>query len=219
MQSFFSSTDYLEVTMNRPNKGNTLHSGDPFSCLNRLGWSSFFQQQLIESPGDQAPARIIGVRKNIYLASRGDDEIRATLAGRLFHESDTLLPAVGDWVLLRDTIITSILRRKNALSRRESGGRNGKEGETYLGDQVMAANLDTVFIVCGLDRDFNLRRIERYLTLVYSCGMEPVVILTKADLHQNPYVRASGSSHLGQLIHILRIINRYFEVCRSCQLT
>jgi ribosome biogenesis GTPase len=51
---------------------------------------------------------------------------------------------------------------------------------------VIAANLDAVFIVCGLDRDFNLRRIERYLTLVYNCGLTPIVVLTKADLHREP---------------------------------
>lgn len=51
---------------------------------------------------------------------------------------------------------------------------------------LIAANLDTVFVVCGLDRDFNLRRIERYLTLVYNSGLNPVIILTKADLHHNP---------------------------------
>jgi ribosome biogenesis GTPase len=53
-------------------------------------------------------------------------------------------------------------------------------------EQVIAANLDTVFIVCGLDRDFNLRRIERLLTLIYNCGLNPVIILTKADLHRHP---------------------------------
>ena len=50
----------------------------------------------------------------------------------------------------------------------------------------MAANLDTVFVVCGLDRDYNLRRIERYLNLIYNCGLNPAIILTKADLHQDP---------------------------------
>ncbi|CAG0912010.1 unnamed protein product, partial [Cyprideis torosa] len=53
-------------------------------------------------------------------------------------------------------------------------------------EQVIATNLDTVFIVCGLDRDFNLRRIERYLTLVYNCGIAPAIIMTKADLHPDP---------------------------------
>ncbi|MBU1231572.1 MAG: ribosome small subunit-dependent GTPase A [Proteobacteria bacterium] len=165
---------------------NMLSNEGSFSPLNQLGWSSFFQEQLTGKSGEQPPARVSGVRKNIYLVKRGDEEIQATLAGKLFHGSDTNLPAVGDWVLLRESVITTVLFRKNALSRKASGGRSGKNGETYLGDQVIAANLDTVFIVCGLDRDFNLRRIERYLTMVYNCGIEPVVILTKADIHQNP---------------------------------
>lgn len=179
--------NYLEVAMNSLNNICTLNNELYFSYLNQLGWSSFFQEQMTGKSEEQTPARVSGVRKNIYLVKREDEEIQATLAGRLFHDPGAILPAVGDWVLLRESLITAVLSRKNALSRRASGGRSGKNGETCLGDQVIAANLDTVFIVCGLDRDFNLRRIERYLTLVFNCGIEPIVILTKADLHQNPH--------------------------------
>jgi ribosome biogenesis GTPase len=86
---------------------------------------------------------------------------------------------------MSDTVIAEVLARQNALSRGAAGTR-GKQNELPQKEQVIAANLDTVFIVCGLDRDYNLRRIERYLTLVYNCGLNPVIILTKADLHQNP---------------------------------
>lgn len=135
---------------------------------------------------DMFPARIVGVRKNIYLINSGKEEMQATLAGRFFHEPGTPHPVVGDWVLVRDSVITFMLARKNTLFRKASGGRGGKGGESYPEDQVLAANLDTVFIVCGLDRDYNLRRIERYLAMAYNCAIEPVVILTKADLHQFP---------------------------------
>ncbi|MCT8285610.1 ribosome small subunit-dependent GTPase A [Xanthomonas translucens pv. translucens] len=83
--------------------------------------------------------------------------------------------AVGDWVLLEDDKrIVALLPRRTAIKR-------GAAGEHYH-QQVIAANIDTVFIVCGLDADFNPRRIERYLLLVGGGGAEPVVILTKADL-------------------------------------
>ncbi|MFC6839505.1 ribosome small subunit-dependent GTPase A [Xanthomonas theicola] len=82
--------------------------------------------------------------------------------------------AVGDWVLLEGMRIVALLPRRTAIKR-------GAAGEHYH-QQVIAANIDTVFIVCGLDADFNPRRIERYLLLVGGGGAEPVVILTKADL-------------------------------------
>ena len=131
-------------------------------------------------------ARIVGVRKNTYLASRGQGEIPATLSGRLFNATDMSFPVVGDWVLLRETVITEILERKNVLSRKSSGARSRKSGEEHAKEQVLAANLDMVCIVCGLDRDFNPRRIERYLTLVYNCAITPVIVLTKCDLHHDP---------------------------------
>lgn len=172
--------------MNSSDTVKNLHNDNSYASLSRLGWSSFFQQQLSGGDGVFLPARVIGVRKNIFLVNRGDEEISASLAGRLFHEIDTCLPVVGDWVLLKESLITTVLPRQNALSRREAGGRSGRNGEPWLSDQVIAANLDTVFIVCGLDRDFNLRRIERYLTMVYNCGIAPVIVLTKADLHPDP---------------------------------
>ena len=86
---------------------------------------------------------------------------------------------------MTDGVISRVLARRNALSRGASGAHNKLDARPQK-EQVIAANLDTVFIVCGLDRDFNLRRIERYLTLVYNCGLNPVIILTKADLHPEP---------------------------------
>jgi len=86
---------------------------------------------------------------------------------------------------LSDTVIFRVLDRNNTLSRGAAGA-HGKQDALARKKQVIAANLDTVFIVCGLDRDFNTRRMERYLTLVYNCGLNPVIILTKADLHPDP---------------------------------
>lgn len=87
-------------------------------------------------------------------------------------------PAVGDWVLIEGEApnglsIVALLPRFSAIKR-------GAAGEHYR-QQVIGANIDTVFVVCGLDADFNLRRIERYLMLIGGSGVQPVVVLTKAD--------------------------------------
>lgn len=154
--------------------------------LYHMGWSAFFQEQLKTKGCEEAPARVVGVRKNFFQVSQGKEEVLATIAGNLINNPEVCYPAVGDWVLIRESIITSVLSRKNVLSRKKRGRKNRKKSEVTLNEQVIAANLDTTFIVCGLDRDFNLRRIERYITLVSKCGITPAVILTKADLHQNP---------------------------------
>lgn len=154
--------------------------------LFNLGWSPFFQKQLGDKDVASSPARVTGVRKNCFLVSHGNGELLVTMAGSLINDPAVCYPAVGDWVLLRDSIIISILSRRNVLIRKSSGGKNRKNGEVSIQDQIIAANLDMVFIVCGLDRDFNLRRIERYLTLVYNCGLSPVIILTKSDLCTDP---------------------------------
>lgn len=163
-----------------------IYAGDATQHLLRMGWTSHFQTQLENfCIKEFMPARVVGVMKNSFRLSNGNREWLATTAGRLNHNAQCLYPVTGDWVLTTDTVIAGVLVRKNALSRGATGT-HGKQEAPPQREQVIAANLDTVFIVCGLDRDFNLRRIERYLTLVYNCGLNPVVILTKADLHQDP---------------------------------
>jgi ribosome biogenesis GTPase len=108
------------------------------------------------------------------LTERG--ELRVRLAGRLRHEAASAadLPVVGDWVALRDGMIHAVLPRRSAFTR--------KAAWSPTEAQVLAANLDTVFVVSGLDGDFNLRRLERYLTLAWESGATPALVLTKADL-------------------------------------
>ena len=151
----------------------------------KMGWTPHFQSQIENNSNDKFfPARVIGVRKNNFRVSDGKKEWLTTVTGKIKHFSHCLFPVTGDWVLVNDTVISEVLERKNSLSRGASGKR-GKQNEQPNKEQIIAANLDTVFVVCGLDRDFNLRRIERYLTLIYNCGLNPAIILTKADLHQN----------------------------------
>lgn len=165
---------------------NRIYTNDITRHLLQMGWTSRFQTQLENLCNKEfIPARVVGVMKNNFRISNGKREWLATVAGRRKYHSDCLYPVTGDWVLMTDTVISEVLTRKNALSRGAAGTR-GKQDAQPRREQVIAANLDTVFIVCGLDRDFNLRRIERYLTLVYNCGLNPVIILTKADLHRDP---------------------------------
>ncbi|MDD3312003.1 ribosome small subunit-dependent GTPase A [Pseudodesulfovibrio sp.] len=153
--------------------------------LRSLGWNGHFGRSLAAmDTGPGRVARVISAQRNLFLVADGAEERLCPPSGRILHAGDDY-PVTGDWVLTDGDVIRSILPRMNILSRGEAGSRNGRSG-TALREQPLAANLDMVFIVCGLDRDFNLRRLERYLTLVYNCGLAPLVALTKADLLDDP---------------------------------
>lgn len=178
--------------------------------LLQMGWTSHFQAQLEDVCNDEyTPARVVGVSKNNFRISNGKREWLATAAGKLRHHAHHRYPVTGNWVLVADKVISRVLVRKNALSR-GAAGTHGKQDAQPLREQVFAANLDTVCIVCGLDRDFNLRRIERYLTLVYNCGLDPAIILTKADLHQNPeqFLSEVETIAFGVPVHLVSALDR-----------
>jgi len=173
--------------------------------LNYMGWNSHFQDQMERLCSDGLiPARVVGVRKSAFCVSNGTREWFATPAGRLTYRADCIYPVTGDWVLVTGTVISGVLGRKNVLSRGAAGTRHKRDAQPHR-DQVLAANLDTVFVVCGLDRDYNIRRVERYLTLVYNCGLSPAIILTKADLHQNPdhFVNEVEKIAFGVPVHLV----------------
>lgn len=117
------------------------------------------------------PGRVAAQSHGICRVLTPNGEIDARSSGRLMYES-ALLPVVGDFVLLDgDGVIRRVMERRSAFVRRSKGEQ-----------QVVAANIDTVFVCMGLDRDFNLRRLERYLTVAWDSGAMPVVVLTKADV-------------------------------------
>ncbi len=185
------------------------------SSLNALGWGPFFKNQLNALCNEDrylsktAPARVVGVRRNAFLVSQGQSPVTATLAGRLRQGEHGQFPVTGDWVLIKDQTITRVLSRKNMLTRGASGSRH-RQDTGPLKEQAIASNLDYVFILCGLDRDFNLRRIERYLTLVYNGGITPVIILTKTDLHEDPgiFIDQVADVAWGVPIHPISSVNR-----------
>lgn len=156
--------------------------------LAALGWSPTFERQFHAlSDGDLVPGRVVGVERTVFRVQTEKGVTAATLAGRFHHEQATqLVPTVGDWVgvtLIDDgskAILKRVLGRKTSLSRVSRSGRDPASATAK--EQLLAANIDYVFIVTALDQDFSVRRIERYLTAVASGGAEPVVILNKADL-------------------------------------
>ncbi|WP_231117150.1 ribosome small subunit-dependent GTPase A [Pseudodesulfovibrio alkaliphilus] len=153
--------------------------------MNRIGWSSFFHNQLETLGYDLKDiARVTSVRRGCFLVSQGMEEILVTASGALAHRQGPY-PVAGDWVVLNNSVLSAVLPRRNTLARGAAGAR-GKLNGAARREQVMAANLDTVLIVCGLDQDFNPARMERYLTLVHNCGLRPAIVLTKADIHPSP---------------------------------
>lgn len=161
--------------------------------LDNWGWSPFFARQV--KPWRQKgylPGRIIRGEKNYFRVLCAEGELTARFTGKMRHGAGTRadLPVVGDWVVVKPQpggrgMIYGILDRKSSFARNLPGRRKGKGGGR-IEQQVIAANVDLVLIVSGLDRDFNLRRIERYLTLVVGSGAEGIVVLNKADLCDNP---------------------------------
>jgi len=151
--------------------------------LVRLGFGPFFEEQLqlLRDSGSAAtfPARIAAEHRGGYEIWSVLGVGFAAASGRLRHREE--LPAVGDWVTIdgdtgpgHTAIINHVLPRRTVFTR-GSAGRAARP-------QVVAANVDQVFIVCGLDSDFSLHRIERYLARVWASGATPAVVLNKMDL-------------------------------------
>ena len=147
---------------------------DPTStALDAIGWSDFFRAQI--TPTDGIPGRVASANHGRFLIWTATGELDAGVTGQL-RKSGALWPAVGDWVLLRpgEPVIHRVLARNSKLAR--------KQPEREIREQVLAANIDVLFIVSGLDRDYNPRRIERYLVMASESGARPVVLLNKSDL-------------------------------------
>ncbi len=155
--------------------------------LSSLGWDDSWANHFQPFSSDGLlPARIALEHKHAYELLSASDELTAECTGKLRHSSiaRTDLPAVGDWVAIRlragetRADIHAVLPRKTKFSRKAAGDVDR--------EQIVAANVDTVFLVTALDHNFNLRRIERYLAVAWESGSQPVVVLSKSDLHPDP---------------------------------
>ena len=147
--------------------------------LESLGWDASYADAFRPFEQDGlAAARVAVEHRTEYVVYTQDGELRAELSGKLRHDEEH--PAVGDWVAIAPragegrATIHAVLPRRSAFVR--------KVAWSETKPQVVAANVDVVFVVCGFDANYNARRIERYLTLAWESGAQPVVLLTKADL-------------------------------------
>ena len=153
--------------------------------MKMFGYNDSFEMDAKSYPNHYV-GRVISQYNNLYNIICEKGEILAEVSGKFRHNSRKMAeyPAVGDFVMLdRNTnetgnaIIHAILERKSAFIRKMSGLPNN--------EQIIASNIDTVFICMSLNKDFNLRRLERYLSVAWESKATPVVVLTKSDLCKN----------------------------------
>jgi ribosome biogenesis GTPase len=195
--------------------------------LMESGWNASLQADFERlSRAELVPARVSSVMKGHFSVWSETGERLAKLSGKLLFQvkSSRDLPAVGDWVAIgtrpgdRRAIVHHVLPRRTVLLRKIAG-RAAEE-------QVIAANVDTVFVVSGMNHEFNPRRLERYVALVWDSGAQPVILLNKADLSNN--VRAclaeAELSAPGVAVHAIsaaegagfRELEGYFGPGRTC---
>lgn len=148
--------------------------------LEQLGWGAFFQSQLDTVELGLVPARVAEEQRGQYVLLSERGATRATVRGRLLNEGLACLPVTGDWVMANHlsreprSVIEATLERRTVISRKAPGER--------VAEQVLAANVDTVFVAASLNQELNARRIERYLSVIWQGGAVPVVVLNKTDL-------------------------------------
>ena len=157
--------------------------------LKDYGLSERFEQEATLHDG-LFVARVTVQHRELYTVICETGEISASVSGKFAYQADdpTSFPAVGDWVMIDridksegNAVIHHVLRRKSALARGAAGAGRGATG-TKTDGQMIAANIDTIFICMSLNADFNLRRLERYLTIAWDSMATPVIVLTKSDL-------------------------------------
>lgn len=154
------------------------------------GYTAPFQAMGREYP-DLSPARVILQEKGMYRIVSSLGESLAVISGKLRYEAHTAedLPAVGDFVMAEidesgnNSVIHAVLNRKSVFIRKSAGTANAQ--------QIVAANIDRLFLCMSLNQDFNIRRLERYLSVAWESGAVPVVVLTKADLCEDLSSRLS----------------------------
>jgi ribosome biogenesis GTPase len=155
--------------------------------LQRLGWSDQLETKFEQFRAEGlAPARVVAQHRGAYVIHGAAGEASAEITGRMRHAaaSPADLPAVGDWVAVRPrpegegTIVHAVLPRRTVFSRKTAWA------ETV--EQIVAANVDVAFLVTTLTAELSARRLERYLTTAWESGADPVIVLNKADLCEDP---------------------------------
>jgi ribosome biogenesis GTPase len=153
------------------------------TSLDALGWDEHFEHHWQSGAHEGLErARVAAEHRGAYVVATPNGDLRAELPGRLVHAASTRgdLPAVGDWVAIRRLPGEDRAQVHALLPRRTKFSRKTAWSETE--EQIVAANVDVVFLVTALDRDLNVRRLERYLALAWESGAAPVVVLNKSDV-------------------------------------
>jgi len=178
------------------------------SVLATLGWDDGWAEAFtLHRAAGLEPGRVAIPHRGAYDVLTGDGEIRARLPSRARRDVDSLteLPVVGDWVALEPAesaapTIRAVLPRRTKFSRRAAH----EPGSDVAREQVVAANVDILFIVAALT-DVNVRLLERYLTLAWESGARPVLLLTKADLVPDAGAVAASVAELGVPVHPMSV--------------
>lgn len=151
--------------------------------LTSFGWSEFFETNFRSyAARGYTVGRVVLEHRNLLRVYTEHGEVLAEVSGKLRHEAlnRSDLPAVGDWVVIRSrpergrVMVHAVLPRRTSFARKIAGSRTE--------EQIVGANIDTVFLLTSLNQDFSLRRIERYLIIAWESGASPVIILSKSDL-------------------------------------
>jgi ribosome biogenesis GTPase len=159
--------------------------------LDDLGWRTFFSEQVTEEETRRChPVRVMAVHRGKLAVAGAKAEHLITPYIQGAQPSDDH-PTVGDWLLVDDATLqpVRVLGRMNLFKRRAAGDPRK--------DQMIAANVDTLFIVASCNQDFSVARLERYLVLAREVGVTPVVVLTKTDLTETPEIFAAAARALG----------------------
>ena len=153
------------------------------SDLTTFGWNEFFEANFKSYvDNNYACGRVALEHKNFFRVYTQYGQVLAEISGKLRHQAVNRsdLPAVGDWVVIRSrpepgsVMIHAVLPRRTSFVRKIAGSRTE--------EQIVGANIDTVFLLISLNQDFSLRRIERYLIIAWESGANPIIILSKSDL-------------------------------------
>jgi ribosome biogenesis GTPase len=168
--------------------------------LATLGWDAGWEQAFAPYRGERlAPARVAVQHRGAYDVLAEDREVRAHVAPRLRREASAAeLPVVGDWVALEGDVVQAVLPRRTAFVRRAAAD----PGSGAAREQVVAANVDVVFVTAALGQELDRLVLERYVTLALQSGAQPVILLTKADLEADPAAAAAEIEDVGGAIPI-----------------
>jgi ribosome biogenesis GTPase len=169
---------------------------------------------LSKDKNDLIPGRVIEHRRELYKVICEHGDVGAELKGSFYHTltGEDEFPAVGDFVLMHynsqgSSLIAAVLARRSKFSRANFSGHEEAYAK-FIKEQVVAANFDYVFILSSLNHDFNTARLARYLTASWQSGGFPVIVLTKADLCEDPNIQAAETRKLARDVPVIPVSSK-----------